>query len=779
MQKCTLTALFVASLSPLFAQHARTVEINRQSTVPTLDGQLTDTCWQGLPPLEAFITSTPVFGRSPLCSTTVRLFYTDDALWIAAYCHDPEATSIRRDQGLRDGALTGDWFQVRLDTWNDDQLSFDFTVTAAGVQSDARQLGANWDAAWQSAVTDQSDGWSLEIRIPFTALRFPRRQDQTWGLQCVRFDRSSGELSTWSPQNPLVGDAVLQFGAITGLHDLHQARRRSLALHSNTKFNVETGPFGNPSLVQSIGADARIGLNESATLDFTLLPARQLEIDWGSILQPIRTEISGDVELPEPRQLLEEERDLFEKNGGISYAPQLYGGLFAWRAPVDTGELILKFTSSKLLQATKLSARTKGNWRFGVYNALLGPVGQEVVNPDKQEVRKETLQAVSDYNFLAAEYVLPNNSFVHISNGSTLAGPGVASARPQLRLRLRDASNTYELAGSTLYQYTKLDTNTYSGYRYNCSIARINHRWGWSLSHNQGYRTLAQPDNEPAAPQFSSSQAYLNYRDFRPYWIFQNITAAAGVDVVWRLTPAYRNNWNLNADFSGLDGHFRRYYLSMSARPYTSLKRYGIGGAYIDQEVAPIISGAFQFTADSRKRLIWNCSLFGTTSLKGEYPGGQASVGATWVPGSRISLEAGTVWQGYFQTLALLTVPGQWVFERYTSMFGQGRFGVNWYPVKQFRLFGMINLTGSQRYGREAVELQSSGELTPVNIPLPAYDRNLQGEIILGLQWFFTPLSQIRFEHVFGPDNSFALLPVTSFPGRFSETNLSVIYFLN
>ena len=777
MLKYILSATLCLAFAAVFAQGPRTWTIVQRTGFPTIDGQLNDSCWQSLPPLDEFITSQPVFGAVPKCRTEVRLFYTPAAIWLGVHCFDPDPGTTRRDLGVRDQAATGDWFQVQFDTWNDDQLSFSFAVTAGGVQLDSRQFRSNWDASWRSAVLQQADGWTLEICIPFSALRFPRKSEQTWGLQLTRYDRSTGESSTWNPQNPLVNDNAWQFGTLTGLHDLRPQRRRSLAIHSNTNVSTTNKPFKVSGLQQSAGIDGRIGLTESATLDFTILPTRQLTIDWGSIFQPVQTYISSEAELPAPRQFLEEERDLFDKTSWLTYNPMVSGYTMSWRRPLTADERFYNFTTSKLLQATKLSARTKGNWRFGVFNALLGPAKAEIINWSTFEKHKETLQTVSNYNFLTAEYLLPNNGYINISNTNLLAGPGFSTLSPQLSLRLRDRSNAYELRGNTRYSYQNIDTAYWQGYNYDFALSRINRRWGWTLAHFENYRNFKQPAGDVPIPRRAYSRATVNFRDFQPHGVFQNIYGQAGVRVDWMGDPEYGNDWSLNADLSALDRRFRLYNLNLSGIPYARLVRYSRGGAYIDQKISPTVGGGLQFNSDARKSFLWNAGIKGTVGLAGEFPTLNTALGATWVINPHLAVEGNVRTTTYFGRLSLLTAPGRWLFERADQVLSQFNAGLSWYPVSAMRLYVYYGANGSRLYRREAVELQNEGKLTPVNEPLDAYRPIFDGQLTLGFQWYFTPMSQLRFHHAFGPQNTY-LSPI--FPAvqeRFTETNLSVIYF--
>ncbi|MBK9339048.1 MAG: carbohydrate binding family 9 domain-containing protein [Lewinellaceae bacterium] len=660
MQKyLPLTVLPLLWVAHLSAQSQKTAAAVFLETTPTLDGRLTDSCWQTLSPLDAFSTAFPVFGEAPNRRTEARIFYGPDALYIAAYCQTPDAEA-RFDGSSRDGQVTGDWFRVSLDTWNDDRMVFDFTVTAAGVQLDSRQGAGNWDSRWQSAVTRHTDGWSVEIRIPFTALRFARKSEQNWGLQLTRYDRSTGETSTWSPQNPLVGDRVLQFGTLTGLRDIRQEWRRSLAVQSEAGLNTRYDPADVQSYSAGWSLDGRVGLSESATLDFTILPQRKYESEAVSVFFPSSNGWSDDG-TPEPRQFLEEERDLFSKNPAFTYQPVVYGSQLLWRLPQDSVLLTSAFNQSMLVQATKLSARTQGNWRFGVYNALLGPVQARFLSLPDFEFHTKTVQGLSNYNVATAEYILPNNSYVHLSNSTLLAGRGYTSAAPALNFQVRDRSNAYEVRGGTDWQYNLRNRDESIGYRYNLGLARINRRWGWAVSHQEGYRSIKALPNAAPVGRMAWSNASVQYRDFRPRGVFLNRSGSAGVDLLATDDLAQPNPWYLRGNFSGLDKHFRTWGLSFQTQPYNRTIRYTSGGSYINQRVSPNLGAGFTFISDTRKRLIWSTNFFGSTGAEGEFPTARGAVYATWVLTPRLVATGSATTYRAFKSLTLLPAPGRWI----------------------------------------------------------------------------------------------------------------------
>lgn len=170
----------------------------------------------------------------------MKLAYDNDAIYVGAYLYD-DPKLIRTQLTARDGEQRQDvdYFSV-FDTYKDLQNGFQFTVTTANVQSDARltpnqetdfdEYGdKTWEAVWESKVSIKEDGWVVEMRIPYISLRFAKKDLQDWGLQFLRFTRRTNERDFWNPINPQINGFVNQFGVYAGLKDIKPPLRLSFS----------------------------------------------------------------------------------------------------------------------------------------------------------------------------------------------------------------------------------------------------------------------------------------------------------------------------------------------------------------------------------------------------------------------------------------------------------------------------------------------------------------------------------------------------------------------
>jgi hypothetical protein len=191
----TMAMLFATSA---FAQTAAAPEHSRPITVTRatrtqgalrIDGVLDEAEWGRAAPCESFTQIDPQEGQPASQPTIVRVLYDDDALYIGARLRDRGKTIGRL--GRRDmDAGDSDWFKVLVDSYHDHRTAFGFEVNPAGVRRDeVRTIDTDdnsWDPVWEAATRVDSGGWTAEIRIPLTQLRFSGAREQTWGIQFER-----------------------------------------------------------------------------------------------------------------------------------------------------------------------------------------------------------------------------------------------------------------------------------------------------------------------------------------------------------------------------------------------------------------------------------------------------------------------------------------------------------------------------------------------------------------------------------------------------------------
>ena len=166
----------------------------RTERPPVVDGRLTDEAWGGVEPASDFTQRDPDEGRPATERTEVRFLYDNDALYVAARMHDRQPDLIARRLARRDNSADADLLSIYLDPMHDHLTGAVFRVSASNVQQDATLYNdswtdGSWDAVWDSAVTVDEGGWSVEMRIPLSQLRVPFADQHTWGVNVQRYIR--------------------------------------------------------------------------------------------------------------------------------------------------------------------------------------------------------------------------------------------------------------------------------------------------------------------------------------------------------------------------------------------------------------------------------------------------------------------------------------------------------------------------------------------------------------------------------------------------------------
>ncbi len=458
-----------------------------------LDGNLNDAAWDDVPLVNNFITASPDFGKPASKNTVVKIAYDDAAVYVGAYMYD-ERVNIRKQLSQRDVVERQDVdvFSVGLDTYHDRQNAFSFEVSAAGVQADARQsitaedgIDRSWDAVWQSVVSIKQDGWVAELRIPFSAIRFAKKNVQDWGLQFKRFSRKINETATWSAENPNVDGKVNQWGDWTGLTNISPPLRLSFLPYLSG--GVRNSPANNGTVTEYLksgGMDVKYGINESFTLDMTLIPDfAQVQSDNVFLnLSPFQ------IKFDDFRPFFTEGTELFNK-AGLFYSRRI-------GAIPGGNEDVLAFVSShpeytinknpgitRLYNATKLSGRTKNNLGIGVLNAVGAPMYARLHNISNGKDSSFLTEALTNYNIVVLDKALKNRSSVTFTNSNVLRRGNARNANVSaVNISLFDKKNVYNVNGFAKYSYVWGSSQSVGGYTANAELAKVSGKIQWDVS---------------------------------------------------------------------------------------------------------------------------------------------------------------------------------------------------------------------------------------------------------------------------------------------------------
>jgi hypothetical protein len=411
-----LLLLFGASLS-LHAQvppaPKRVYETQKVGqTPPNIDGYLNDLTWQQVEWSSDFTQRSPYDGADPTQKTAFKVLYDDRNLYLAFRCYDLSPDSIVSRMSRRDG-FEGDWVEVNIDSYNDDRTAFSFTSSVSGVKGDelVSNNGGNWDPSWNPiwylATQVDSLGWTSEVRIPLSQLRYGNEQEQTWGIQVTRLDFRNDSRSVWQhiPQNS--GYWVSGFGELKGIKNI--LPQKQIELQPYVVGNLETfeKDEGNPFATGfdsglNGGLDGRIGITGDLTLDFTVNP------DFGQVeADPSVLTLDGfRIFFQERRPFFIENRNIFDygvtraEAGGNFTSDNLFYSRRIGSSPhgspdLEDDEYISTPENSAILGAAKFSGKTKKGLAIGILESVTARTMAKIDHYG--EVRQESVEPLTNY----------------------------------------------------------------------------------------------------------------------------------------------------------------------------------------------------------------------------------------------------------------------------------------------------------------------------------------------------------------------------------------------
>lgn len=449
--------LFLLSICCLVVQGFSQTNVRKLKAVRTdqpirIDGVADEPAWQAAEVTSGFYERQPVPGRpeKPGQTTEIRILYDDEAIYVAARMNDVSADSIARQVVPRDQVGNADFIGVVFDTYNDKMNGNGFFVTAAGSQFDAKYSqtfneDGNWNAVWYSDVRIDDKGWTVEFRIPFSALRFSTRDMQTWGVNFVRKRQKANQQTFWSNVDPKISGFINQGGLLTNLENIQAPPRLSFSPYVSSYVNSyqknTTNSFNG-------GMDVKYGINDAFTLDMTLVP------DFGQVQSDNRilNLTPFEVRFNENRQFFTEGTELFNK-GDLFYSRRI-GSYPAYIRDISgeldssRNETVLRSASeSKLINATKVSGRTSGGLGVGFFNAVTKRMFAQVRDVAGNE-REVMNQPLTNYNILVLDQSLKNNSSVTFLNTNVLREGSAYDANVSAFLfQLNDKKNRYFVSG--------------------------------------------------------------------------------------------------------------------------------------------------------------------------------------------------------------------------------------------------------------------------------------------------------------------------------------------
>jgi hypothetical protein len=400
------------STAPSVRPPTRIYQTERCETPPVVDGLLDDACWDQVEWGTDFVGWEPQEGVVPSQATAFKILYSDDALYLAYRAYDTDPERIANRLARRDW-FPGDWVEINIDSRHDGRTAYSFTASVSGtrgdefVSNDGDNWDGSWDPIWDLETKVDEHGWTAEVRIPLSQLRFTNEPEQVWGIQVTRRLFREEARSLWQPFRREDPGWVSRFGELHGLKDLGQSRRLEVfpyVLGRGERYPEEEGnPFADGADSQfSGGLDAKMGITNDITLDATVNP------DFGQVEAD-----PSEVNLTAFETFFQEKRPFFIEGKNITdfpIAPAITGGSFTqdnlfysrrigkspfYSPDLEDGEYSTQPENTSIIAAAKITGKTPGGLSMGILESATAREMADIAGPSGE--RQEEVEPLTNY----------------------------------------------------------------------------------------------------------------------------------------------------------------------------------------------------------------------------------------------------------------------------------------------------------------------------------------------------------------------------------------------
>ena len=561
-----LSLLFFYAQSFAQNQHKQIAAI--RTTLPIkLDGNINDEAWKAAPLINSLVEMRPTFGNpeNEKSRTELYLLYDDNAVYFGGICHEVSRDSIATQLAGRDEVGINDFVGIIFDTYQDKINGLGFYVSPLNEQFDVKySIGGNggedmsWSTVYHTATAITDSGWSFEMQIPYSAIRFSKEKIQNWNINILRRRAKTGQQYSWSPVDPTKFGFMNQTGTWTGIQDIKPPLRLSFSPYFSTYLTRNPATTNTWKTSVNGGMDVKYGLTDGFTMDMTLIP------DFGQVQSDnqILNLSPFEVKFSENRSFFNEGTELFSK-GNLFYSRRIGGPPLHYSNSYNLQpdeKIIENPVQTRLINATKISGRTKKKLGIGFFNAITKPQYATIEKNNKEQYKIET-DPLTNYNILVLDQGLKNNSRVTLVNTNVWRSgkdyeANVSSVDWDLYDNNVDWNVWGQVAHSRLIGYTA-PGKTLAGNMYMVFLGKFKGRFNFDV-----HRWFADDKYDPSDMGYFTNNNYVthgfyaSYKWVKPKSFYNNIYLNLNGNYSQRYTPRtyqyFRINGNINSQLKNL-----------------------------------------------------------------------------------------------------------------------------------------------------------------------------------------------------------------------------------
>lgn len=601
---------------------------------PIIDAQI-ESFWDTIQAATGFIQYQPFNGKPASKKTVVKLVYTKKALYILAINYD-EPQKISSLLSPRDQIAQADWFGVIIDPFNNGRIAYYFIITAAGVQIDKKIIGTqedyNWDAVWHSSVRKTNFGWIAEIKIPFSQLRFPNKKNQTWSINFIRNIQRKREISSWNIMDIKNTSIITQMGKIQGIKGIYH----SIYLEFYPYFSFYKEKWSdkhNYAIYYNGGLDLKLNLKNSLTLDMMLIP------DFGEVQSddPILNLSPYETYYSEKRQFFTEGTEIF-RLGNIFYSrrigatPSKYSQIINMLNPNEI--VINNPPNTQIINATKITGKTKSKISFGLLNALTDNTYAVVKDTITNNERQILTEPLSNYNIFAISKDFKHSSYLGFINTNKIifSDNKFIANTSALEINLKDKKENYRLFLRTSTSLISLNNifDTEIGYAYKISLSKTKGNIKFGISRNL-YSDKYYINDLGYLPKNNiiTHNAYLTYNIYKPFWILYKWKTSLSINHQALFINNQYISTNIKIESYGLLKNFASSGIRINLTPDKTYDYFEPRAENFVYIIPPMQNYMFWYSTDYTKKfsLDWQMGFYLPIEDKSPRSGGWALIG--------------------------------------------------------------------------------------------------------------------------------------------------------
>ena len=531
---------FVLFITFNYSQNRKEIKITRFNNPPKIDGIINDVQWNGLEPATGFERWMPNNGQKERegYESFIYLGYDDTGIYIAGKFNDPNPSLIPLEFSQRDDIweVNADSFWLSINT-NDDNLNDQgFQVTSAGTLGDTYTSGEfseddwNFDTVFEAKVSIDENGWNMEMKIPYSALRFPSSDIQSWGIQFSRRIIEFGEFYTWNYIDTKTSTFRESLGLLNGLKNISPPTR--LFFYPYLQSSVDLNKNNRPLSGYSAGMDLKYGISNNFTLDATLIPDfGQVAFDEKELnLSPFEQKFD------ENRAFFTEGSQLFKKadTGGFRGGNFFYSRRIGDDINLNTDELIedneelMSYeTKSNLVNSIKLTGTTNSGLSIGIINSITEKAYANVKDLNTQEIKNKLIAPLTNYNVVSLSQTALNkySTFSFLNTNVNRGDDFKGSNNSALVVDLYDNDRKFNINANVFQSNSKSFSDT-KGFRGGISLSELTGSLRFDIGWNGVDGNYYQ--NDLGYYNLRNDQrlwAKVGYMTFKPTKLYEKIEA--------------------------------------------------------------------------------------------------------------------------------------------------------------------------------------------------------------------------------------------------------------